>query len=530
MNGQNQPKDQINQIPINNINNSTQNKTEESNLNIIKEKNETLSKKSLNTNESNPQKKTSKTITESSKLKPKQKNPKIKQKINPPKSTTSPLNLTINLNNLMLNNINKLTNTFFDKFQSFNETQKKYDLEKIYSSLHLSDDSYNFMQRTEFDVYKRQTKEEKLNNLIEQNKIKINEEQRIKAFNRLIQDANRRIEAKTNMEDLKNKLEENMFCIPEMKYNYTEWKDIYEKRFGSYQKKLQLKNEKERQLNMLQKKQNEYDIIHLCPQKKASMGHIIKAAQKMYDEANKRKIKMEQKLKIKNCTNPPKLNINTKKLQNYKISINHDYYKYDNKCLDKNKEIIFNSKKDNLINCFLLSRLANNENNKTLNNKKLKISKSSSKLSTKKTKENDTSEIESNNITLTRKNRKNNYSITEYNRCSYEEYKNHNIAINALIDYENSVLEKERNELLRMTEMKKNNGLNDKKGNKINEKNENNDNKNEEENGNNNAEKNDNNENNNQNAIDDKNNNLNGSEIETNKIIEEFFYRQLNIH
>ena len=44
----------------------------------------------------------------------------------------------------------------------------------------------------EFDVYKRQIKEKEIDKLIEENKIKIEEKERNKTFNRLIEDANRR--------------------------------------------------------------------------------------------------------------------------------------------------------------------------------------------------------------------------------------------------------------------------------------------------------------------------------------------------
>ena len=56
----------------------------------------------------------------------------------------------------------------------------------------------------QFDIYKRQIKEERLNDLVEQNKVKINEEQKIKTFNRLIEGANGRLKAQINMTDFQN--------------------------------------------------------------------------------------------------------------------------------------------------------------------------------------------------------------------------------------------------------------------------------------------------------------------------------------
>ena len=74
----------------------------------------------------------------------------------------------------------------------------------------------NFLERMQFDIYKRQIKEERLNDLVEQNKVKIDEEQKIKTFNRLIEDANRRLKAQINMTDLQNQLNEANNMISEL--------------------------------------------------------------------------------------------------------------------------------------------------------------------------------------------------------------------------------------------------------------------------------------------------------------------------
>jgi len=83
------------------------------------------------------------------------------------------------------------------------------------------------MRRMLFDIFKRQTKEERLNKLIEKNKVKISEGERIKTFNRLIEDANRRIEAQDQLENLKNQIQKNSSF---KKYKEEEWDEIYEER------------------------------------------------------------------------------------------------------------------------------------------------------------------------------------------------------------------------------------------------------------------------------------------------------------
>ena len=84
------------------------------------------------------------------------------------------------------------------------------------------------MRRMLFDIFKRQTKELRLNKLIEKNKKKINESEKIKTFNRLIEDANRRIEAQDQLEEMKNQVQINNPNIK--KYKDEEWEEIYEDR------------------------------------------------------------------------------------------------------------------------------------------------------------------------------------------------------------------------------------------------------------------------------------------------------------
>lgn len=84
------------------------------------------------------------------------------------------------------------------------------------------------MRRMLFDIFKRQTKEERLDKLVEKNKVKINEHERIKTFNRLIEDANRRIEAQDQMEDMRIKLEKTN--TNNKKYKFEEWEEIYNER------------------------------------------------------------------------------------------------------------------------------------------------------------------------------------------------------------------------------------------------------------------------------------------------------------
>ena len=92
-----------------------------------------------------------------------------------------------------------------------------------------------FLQRMKFDIYKRQIREDRLNQLINQNKVKINEEDRIKTFNHLIEYANKRFEAIERMEKIKQELNNDLTANVNKKYTEREWKKLYDKRFKKYE-------------------------------------------------------------------------------------------------------------------------------------------------------------------------------------------------------------------------------------------------------------------------------------------------------
>ena len=220
------------------------------------------------------------------------------EKTAPNHNITNNINNTNNNNNISRVSKAKTTLPTFDtsKFDNYDIEQIRYNLLKDYSYFRIDKDN-DFLKRMQFDIYKRQIKEDKINQLLEQKKPKIDEDERIKAFNRLIIDANRRIEAQENLESMKNKLEEDITSGPQKKYTDDEWKEIYNKRFKNYMDNINKKKEENIKLNSLKKINNENEQINLCPTKKASQKHIDEAAQRMYDEAKKRKIKMDEKIR-----------------------------------------------------------------------------------------------------------------------------------------------------------------------------------------------------------------------------------------
>jgi hypothetical protein len=85
------------------------------------------------------------------------------------------------------------------------------------------------MKRMKFDIFKRHTKNDRLEKLIENNKIKIEETQKTKIFNRLIDDANRRIEANYKIQEFNINFNSNPNANAK-KINEKDWNDIYKTR------------------------------------------------------------------------------------------------------------------------------------------------------------------------------------------------------------------------------------------------------------------------------------------------------------
>jgi hypothetical protein len=204
-----------------------------------------------------------------------------------------------NNNSITLSRVSKakttLSNYDNSKYENYNLEKMRYDFLKKYSYIHVDKDE-NFLNRMKFDIFKRQSKEEKINALVDQHKAKIDEDERVSTFNRLISDANRRIEAQDNLENMKNKLSEDIINTDKKKYNYEVWNEIYNKRFKNYAENCNKKKEEEYKKKEILKKKEEIDEINLCKSKKKPQKLIDEASKRMYDEAKRRKIKMNEKI------------------------------------------------------------------------------------------------------------------------------------------------------------------------------------------------------------------------------------------
>lgn len=269
------------------------------------------------------------------------------------------------INNVSVNKTCSVNNnTSF--YENFDIEQLTYSIMKNYSQLKISKEE-NFMERMKFDIYKRQIKEERVNKLVEQNKIKIEEEERIKAFNRLIEDANRRIEAQENLELMKNKLEEDLTKPPEKKYTPEEWENIYKERFLAFIEEVNRKNQERIKEKREMERKEEQEEIELCKVKKASQKEIDEASKRLYEEALKRQAKRKENMRVNYDNSPAK----------YKMNVNSGAYTFMSDNEDEghqtnpsNKTAVSKKKKTNVTE-YNNKRFENNANIKK-NKKKTK--------------------------------------------------------------------------------------------------------------------------------------------------------------
>ena len=237
--------------------------------------------------------------------------------------TEEEINLALKNKNIgknIKNRFSSINNALFNfdnsKFMKYDTDQIRYELVKDYSNIHSNKDN-SFLQRMQFDAVKRKNKENKLNELVENNKkkYKINEKERKKAFNRLMDDANRRlinrqemIENEKYLLDFKNMMDNGK------KYNGAEWSEIYKKRFKDYEDYKKKKIDIQRQNEKIKKMIEEEEEINMCQMKKIPESKIRENTQRLYEDAKKREI-----IKNKNLSS-----INS--VKNYKINKKKNLY------------------------------------------------------------------------------------------------------------------------------------------------------------------------------------------------------------
>ena len=297
--------------------------------------------------------------------------------------TDNNINKTSNNNSITLSRVSKAKTTLsnFDnsKYQNYNIEQMRYNFIRDYSRTNIDKDKdFNFINRMRNDINKRQLKEIEINKYIEQNKVKMDEEERIQAFNRLISDANRRIEAQENVENMKYKLSEDLMAKENKKYNDEEWKEIYEKRFKNYEENINKKKEEKIKYEQKKKLKEENDKINLFKSKKKPIKLIEESAQRMYDEAKKRKLKMNEKIDRIN-----KYNNEIEDAAKYMKNIKSESYSFldDDESDDNNEKNNIKNLKNGLKNDYYIGKknLSNNKQGKIRKKKGMSVSEFNNK-------------------------------------------------------------------------------------------------------------------------------------------------------
>lgn len=248
---------------------------------------------------------------------------KIENQEIPYNVTEEEINLALKNKNIgqnIKNRFSSINNALFkfdnSKFMKYDTDQIRYELVKDYSNIHSNKDN-SFLQRMQFDAVKRKNKENKLNELVERNKnkYKINEKERKKAFNRLMDDANRRLISRQEMiENEKYLIDFKNMMDNSKKYNGAEWNEIYKKRFKDYEEYKKKKIDIQRQNERIKKMIEEEEEVNMCQMKKIPESKIRENTQRLYEDAKKREI-----IKNKNLNS-----INS--VKNYKINKKKNIY------------------------------------------------------------------------------------------------------------------------------------------------------------------------------------------------------------
>ena len=224
----------------------------------------------------------------------------------------------------------KIINQIKNKFERYNTENLMYEALKNYSQCKPLNSG--FLDRMEFYTIKKQTKNEILNYLVNQSKPKIKESERIKVFNHLIEDSNRRTENYYKNEELKNKKK-----ISKKKFNEREFLLKYKREV------IDKLKEKERNLQLLRKaklkeeREKEELIIKEMRNRtqRASKKKIEEIFKRLYAEA----VSFNARKEIRNSFNDNNDNnifsLDLKKERNFSHlnlnSINHSFNQNYNK-------------------------------------------------------------------------------------------------------------------------------------------------------------------------------------------------------
>ena len=192
-----------------------------------------------------------------------------------------------------LSSLNTKTNKSTKKMHS-NFDFSKYDMQNVEYNINKNlckstNFQGSFLSRMQSDIKKRQPKEKNRNKILERMKPKLSEEVRIKCFNRLIRDCNKRNKIKENIEN-QNEFFSSGISPPKM--SKKKWDIIYENRFFKYQERIDnnlkekiIENEK-----MLKQKEDEVSDLINSYTKKVNKKELDKIVKRLYNDSRKKRL------------------------------------------------------------------------------------------------------------------------------------------------------------------------------------------------------------------------------------------------
>ena len=155
---------------------------------------------------------------------------------------------------------------------------------------------------------------------------------------------------------MKNKLSEDIINNEKKKYSNEVWNEIYNKRFKSYEENINKKKKEELKKKENKRKKQETEEINLCKSKKKPQKLIDESCKRMYDEAKKRKIKMNEKIDRIN-----KYNNEIEDASKYTKKIKSESYTFiDDEDLDENMKTNNNNNNRLSYNDFYVGKKNNN--------------------------------------------------------------------------------------------------------------------------------------------------------------------------
>lgn len=162
---------------------------------------------------------------------------------------------------------------------------KKTKNELFVSNLQINGNSH-FIERMLFDIFKRQTKEERLKKIIDQKKNKKNESEITSTFNRLIKDANRRLEASNKIEKIKDKINIDLTKTKKKTFKENDWDSYYTQSVKKFSENRDNKIKEKQIQKEKTEKEKEEKILQTQKVRKVSNKEIDLIFKKIYERKN----------------------------------------------------------------------------------------------------------------------------------------------------------------------------------------------------------------------------------------------------